>query len=71
MNDKCEFCNKVEPPTCPVFIDCVADRIKEDDKMALDSALLLWDKYHWPLKILAVMGKLLTKYRTRQDGSDD
>ena len=53
---------------CPVFVDCLATRIKRDDKAALDSALYLWDKYHWPLKVLAVMGKMLLKYRKVKNG---
>ncbi len=49
--------------SCPVFEDCVAERIQADDRLALSAALLQWDRYRWPLKLMSVLGKLLLKYR--------
>jgi len=48
---------------CPVFNDCVAERIQADDKLALQAALISWDRYRWPIKLMSVLGKLLLKYR--------
>ena len=56
------------PKVCPVFIDCVADRIQRDDKMALDAALVAWDRYRWPIKVMAVLGRMLIKYRKARHG---
>ena len=48
---------------CPLFEDCVAERIETDDKLALQAALISWDRYRWPIKLMRVLGKLLLKYR--------
>ncbi len=52
--------------SCPLFTDCVAERIEKDDKLALQTALISWDRYRWPIKLMSVLGKLLLKYRVQK-----
>lgn len=54
--------------SCPVFVDCIAERMRNDDELALKAALAQWDKYRWPITVMAVLGRFLIKYRKKKNG---
>jgi hypothetical protein len=56
---------KGHPMSCPVFNECIANKVTEADKSTIQDVLCYFDKKSLPLSIIEKLGALVNKYRTK------